>query len=66
MLLIPLILGNDSSGVITQVGDKVKKSRVGIEIYGPTRRNRIGTFAEYIAVHEDDIALKLRNVGLLV
>lgn len=59
---MPLILGNDFSGVITRVGDKVKKFRVGDEIYGRPRKSRIGTFAEYIAVHEDDVALKPRNL----
>ncbi|MEK3838077.1 MULTISPECIES: NADP-dependent oxidoreductase [unclassified Paenibacillus] len=59
---MPLILGNDFSGVITQVGDKVKKFRVGDEIYGRPRKSKIGTFAEYIVVHEDDIALKPRNL----
>ncbi|MEK4514000.1 NADP-dependent oxidoreductase [Paenibacillus sp. FSL H8-0122] len=60
---LPLILGNDFSGVIIQVGDKVKKFKRGDEIYGRPRKSRIGTFAEYIAVHEDDIALKPRNLS---
>ncbi|WP_339251035.1 NADP-dependent oxidoreductase [Paenibacillus sp. FSL P2-0136] len=60
---LPLILGNDFSGVIIQVGDKVKKFKRGDKIYGRPRKSRIGTFAEYIAVHEDDIALKPRNLS---
>ncbi|AIQ60788.1 NADP-dependent oxidoreductase [Paenibacillus borealis] len=60
---MPLILGNDFSGVIIQVGDKVKKFKVGDEIYGRPRKSRIGTFAEYIAVHEEDIALKPGNLS---
>ncbi|MGG5738154.1 MULTISPECIES: NADP-dependent oxidoreductase [Bacillus cereus group] len=59
---MPLILGNDFSGVIVKVGAKVTNFKVGDEIYARPRKNKIGTFAEYIAVHEDDIALKPKNL----
>lgn len=59
---MPLILGNDFSGVVTKVGKKVTRFKVGDEIYGRPRKSKIGTFAEYIAIHEDDIALKPRNL----
>ncbi|EEK88374.1 NADP-dependent oxidoreductase [Bacillus cereus] len=60
---MPLILGNDFSGVITKVGSKVTRFKVGDEIYARPRKNKIGTFAEYIAIHEDDIALKPKNLS---
>ncbi|MES9696418.1 NADP-dependent oxidoreductase [Bacillus sp. JJ927] len=60
---IPLILGNDFSGVIVKVGSKVTHFKVGDEIYARPRKNKIGTFAEYIAIHEDDIALKPKNLS---
>ncbi|PFM12805.1 NADPH:quinone reductase [Bacillus cereus] len=60
---MPLILGNDFSGVIVQVGSKVTHFKVGDEIYARPRKNKIGTFAEYIAIHEDDIALKPENLS---
>ncbi|MFZ7959277.1 NADP-dependent oxidoreductase [Bacillus cereus] len=60
---MPLILGNDFSGVITKVGSKVTCFKVGDEIYARPRKNKIGTFAEYIAIHEDDIALKPKNLS---
>ncbi|EOP94499.1 NADP-dependent oxidoreductase [Bacillus cereus] len=60
---MPLILGNDFSGVITKVGSKVTHFKVGDEIYARPRKNKIGTFAEYIAIHEDDIALKPKNLS---
>lgn len=59
---MPLILGNDFSGVVTKVGKKVTRFKVGDEIYGRPRKSKIGTFAEYLAIHEDDIALKPRNL----
>ncbi|KGR91709.1 NADPH:quinone reductase [Ureibacillus massiliensis 4400831 = CIP 108448 = CCUG 49529] len=59
---MPLILGNDFSGVVSKVGAKVTRFKVGDEIYARPRKNKIGTFAEYIAVNEDDIALKPKNL----
>lgn len=60
---MPLILGNDFSGVVAKVGAKVTRFKVGDEVYGRPRKSNIGTFAEYIAVHEDDIALKPKNLS---
>ncbi|MEK0314990.1 NADP-dependent oxidoreductase [Cohnella sp. 56] len=59
----PLILGNDFSGVVVQVGKRVKAFKPGDEVYGRPRKSRIGTLAEYIAVHEADIALKPHNLS---
>ncbi|MED3079669.1 NADP-dependent oxidoreductase [Bacillus wiedmannii] len=60
---MPLILGNDFSGVIVKVGSKVTRFKTGDAIYARPRKNKIGTFAEYIAIHEDDIALKPKNLS---
>ncbi|WP_042474244.1 NADP-dependent oxidoreductase [Bacillus ndiopicus] len=60
---MPLILGNDFSGVVVQVGKCVTDFKVGDEVYGRPRKSRIGTFAEYIAVHKDDIAMKPKNLS---
>jgi NADPH:quinone reductase-like Zn-dependent oxidoreductase len=54
----PFILGHDLAGVITQVGSGVRGFDVGDEVYARPRDLRIGTFAEQIAVHADDVALK--------
>ncbi|GAA0137093.1 hypothetical protein YSY43_39340 [Paenibacillus sp. YSY-4.3] len=35
----------------------------GDEVYGRPRKSRIGTLAEYIAVHEEDIWLKPQNLN---
>ncbi|MCS0653321.1 NADP-dependent oxidoreductase [Cytobacillus firmus] len=61
---MPLILGNDFSGVIAKVGAKVTRFKAGDEIYA--RPRKIGTFADYIAIHEDDIALKPKNLSFEV
>jgi len=62
---MPLILGNDFSGVIVEIGKQVKAFKVGDEVYGRPRKGRIGTLAEYIAIHEEDIALKPRNLSFV-
>nr|WP_145163749.1 NADP-dependent oxidoreductase [Paenibacillus terrae] len=58
----PLILGNDFSGVVVKVGSRVNTFKPGDEDYGRPRKNRIGTLAEFIAVHEEDIWLKPENL----
>ncbi|GAA1156001.1 NADP-dependent oxidoreductase [Kribbella jejuensis] len=55
---LPQILGNDVAGTVIGVGAKVQEFRVGDEVYGRPGKDRIGTFAERIAVAEDDLALK--------
>ncbi|WP_445492617.1 NADP-dependent oxidoreductase [Niallia sp. 03133] len=60
---MPLILGNDFSGVVAKVGAKVTRFKVGDEIYARPRKSKIGTFAEYIAIHEDDISLKPKSLS---
>lgn len=58
----PLILGNDFSGVVVKVGERVTAFKPGDEVYGRPRKNRIGTLAEFIAVHEEDLCLKPQNL----
>ncbi|TCZ80986.1 NADP-dependent oxidoreductase [Paenibacillus albiflavus] len=60
---MPLILGNDFSGVVNQVGANVKKFKIGDEVYGRADKKRIGTFAEYIAIDENALALKPTNLS---
>jgi len=47
---MPMIMGSDFAGIITKVGANVSKYQVGDAVYGRVQKNRIGTFAEYIAV----------------
>ena len=54
----PFVLGHDLSGVVAEVGADVRGFRVGDEVYARPRDLRIGTFAEFIAVDQDDVALK--------
>jgi len=55
---LPLILGNDVAGVIVRAGSRVQGFKVGDEVYARPDKDRIGTFAEFIAVNEADLAIK--------
>ncbi|TCP88225.1 NADPH:quinone reductase-like Zn-dependent oxidoreductase [Rhizobium sp. PP-CC-2G-626] len=54
----PFVLGHDVAGTVVKVGSGVSRFKVGDEIYARPRDHRIGTFAEFIAIHQDDVALK--------
>ena len=60
----PFILGHDLAGVVARVGPAVTRFSVGDEVYARPRDLRIGTFAERIAVDEDDLALKPANLSM--
>ncbi|WP_447768738.1 NADP-dependent oxidoreductase [Sphingobacterium faecium] len=61
----PLILGHDVAGVITQIGKNVKQFKVGDEVYSRPSDFQIGTFAEFIAINEKDLALKPKNLSMV-
>ncbi|MET7459715.1 NADP-dependent oxidoreductase [Nonomuraea sp. NPDC005501] len=54
----PFVLGHDVAGVIERVGPAVRGFQVGDEVYARPRDLRIGGFAEYIAIDQDDVAPK--------
>lgn len=60
----PFALGHDVAGVVTKVGSKVSKFQIGDEVYSRPADYRIGTFAEYISVNEEDLALKPKNLSM--
>ena len=55
---LPLILGNDVAGVVLRVGSRVRRFKSGDEVYARPDVDRIGTFAELIAMKEDSLAIK--------
>lgn len=60
---MPLVLGSDFAGEIVAVGNQVTQFKIGDAVYGRPRKQRIGTFAEYLAVNVADIALKPTNLS---
>ena len=61
---MPLILGHDLAGVVIAAGAEVRKFQPGDEVYARPAKDRIGTFAERISVHEDDLALKPASISM--
>ncbi|EEA04386.1 Alcohol dehydrogenase zinc-binding domain protein [Burkholderia sp. H160] len=61
---LPLILGNDLAGTIVRVGSRVRRFKPGDEVYARPPKDRIGAFAEFIAITEDAVALKPRALSM--
>lgn len=55
---MPLTLGWDVSGVVTAIGADVTRFRVGDAVYSRPDIKRNGTYAEYIAIRESEVAFK--------
>jgi NADPH:quinone reductase-like Zn-dependent oxidoreductase len=60
----PFVLGHDVAGVVTRVGSAVRDLQAGDEVYARPRDLRIGTFAEYIAIDQGDVAPKPASLTL--
>lgn len=61
---LPLILGHDVAGIVTKVGSKVTRFKVGDEVYSRPSDFSIGTFAEFISIDEKDVAHKPKNLSM--
>jgi NADPH:quinone reductase-like Zn-dependent oxidoreductase len=61
---LPLILGNEVAGVVMRVGPKVRRFQPGDEVYARPDKDRIGTFAEFIAMSEGDVAIKPKDLSM--
>jgi len=55
---LPFILGHDVAGVVVRVGSRVHRFKPGDEVFARPADGRIGAFAEFIAINEDDVAFK--------
>lgn len=61
---MPLVLGHDVAGVVIRIGSRVRQFKIGDEVYSRPADHRIGTFAQFIAVNENDVALKPRHLTM--
>ena len=60
----PFVLGHDVAGVVVKVGNHVQRFKVGDEVYARPSDYRIGTFAEFIAIEEKDVAIKPKDLTM--
>src|SRR5437764_12415500 len=58
----PLVLGNDLSGVVSEMGSGVTRFKKVDAVYARVDKNRIGTFTEFRVVRHGADALKPANV----
>lgn len=61
---LPIVLGHDVAGVVVRVGERVRHFNPGDEVYARPADHRIGTFAEFIAIQEKDVALKPKSLAM--
>jgi len=52
------------AGVVVRVGTNVRQLKPGDEVYARPAQDRIGAFAEYIAMNEADVAMKPNNLTM--
>ena len=61
---LPLVLGNDLAGVVIKAGTNVDRFKPGDEVYAKPDKDRIGAFAELIAISENDVAKKPHRLDM--
>ena len=61
---LPLVLGHDVAGVVVRVGPRVRQFKTGDEVYARLDDFRIGSFAEFVAVKEESLAIKPVNLTM--
>ncbi len=59
----PLTLGWDVSGVVEKTGNNVKHFKAGDAVFSRPDIKRNGTYAEYVAIREDELAHKPRTIS---
>ena len=60
---LPVVLGWDAAGIVESVGASVTRFQPGDAVYAYPEFARGGTYAEYVAVDESQVALKPRTIS---
>ena len=60
---LPLTLGWDVAGEVTEVGDDVTHLKVGDAVYSRPDIAKNGSYAEFIIVNADDVAIKPKSLS---
>lgn len=59
----PLILGHDLAGVVSEVGSKVTRFKIGDKVFSRPRNGRTGSLAQFVAIDENEVAHMPRNIS---
>jgi NADPH:quinone reductase-like Zn-dependent oxidoreductase len=62
---LPLILGWDAAGIVSEVGEHVTDLKLGDEVYVYAPLTEQGAQAEYLAVDADSVALKPQSLSFI-
>ena len=60
----PFIRGHDLAGTVIGVGANVRGFKAGDEVHARPRDHRVGTFAEFVAVNQADLAMKPASLSM--
>ncbi len=60
---MPVILGWDVSGIVESIGKDVTKFKVGDAVFSRPDVKRDGTYAEFVAVDEGEVAFKPKTIS---
>ena len=52
----PLTIGNELAGIIEKIGERVIEFKEGDRVFSRLPTNKIGAFAEYVAINKKDLA----------
>ncbi len=60
---LPAVMGNELAGRVVEVGSAVTRFKVGDEVFGQVRVERLGALAERCAIPEEQLCLKPPNLS---
>ena len=63
-LQFPIILGSDGAGIVQSIGSDVTRVKAGDEVYFRCLKTATGTFAEYLCIDADLVALRPQNISM--
>jgi len=64
-LALPATLGWDASGIVDSVGANVTRFKPGDAVFTYPAFGRFGTYAEFVAVNESEVALKPKTISFV-
>lgn len=59
----PKILGGDYAGIVAEAGSRISRYRPGDAVWGAVETFKRGTYAEFVKVKAEEIALKPQNLS---
>ncbi|MEP6749165.1 MAG: NADP-dependent oxidoreductase, partial [Bacteroidota bacterium] len=62
---LPTILGSEAAGMVEETGSDVKRLKKGDEVYTMPNFFSGGTYAEYVSVNENEVALKPASLSFV-